>query len=247
MSKSFNEKTNCELAIAAHSAQASLFLKAERKRERDDTEMANPKRRRYRTKTVELGLAIHAQLGVAANCGLHDFDITKLLADPTIDPINYPELGPCSDRGPDAVALSMFLGYNEENIYNVLFRWDLSHDCKACLKGATKDVGLWPHQCLHAIAARTAFGPFNSGLRRNQVRESVSDHLEHHSPHNSVEFQAVLPLMLIDEGTPERIHEIGIRETKWEELKEDSVWVIQGDQLNLERFAAAVYHQRQQD
>ena len=198
--------------------------------------------KRKRVKSMHWGVCLDNCLLFATGRGIDAFEITKSVRER--NPYEWPCLQVVPDQGPDGMCASNGFMYGwQQRIFNLWVAWDKSHGAHNDVKLACKAAGLWAHQLLAAVAAAAPFSPWNTGARREQVREAMAEYFTH-MDHNCPLFQECLPLLLKERGDGHRITESGIGLEVWNDLKCDPIWDESGIKLSLYRFQSVVSHVR---
>lgn len=149
---------------------------------------------------MHLDASVQAVLGK----GLEFFEVDpSWLNDPSACPYSWPLLFTVADQDTVQTCGSsalVFGGLSNRRLYNIRCRWDFSHGSKDDLKQAISSTSMWGFQLIATVAARTLWGPFGEGLRREQVQQCLASHLREHSERSCPLFQHFLPRLLADEG-----------------------------------------------
>ena len=249
--RDLGNKIDAQKAIEHHVVNAENFLLAQAAKTQETDDVPEPNRKKYRTKTQETGLNLHHQLECLTGIGLNGWKIDKRwVGNRAIDPYLWPRLDIASDRGSDEVCLRNYLcygGVTGDQKFNIQWHWDDNHDNKNTVKQGLKDAGLWPHQLLVTVAAKASKGPWNSGLRRQQWKAAVGDHLRNHTHKNSPVFGWMMEAILQEKQMTHRLAEKSIEQDLWDSLKSDNAYCFFRATMSLERFMDVVYHQRDED
>ena len=198
--------------------------------------------KRKRVKSMHWGLALDNCLKFTCGHGVEAFELTEKVRQKC--PYDWPKLQVIPDQGPDGMCMGNAFAYGWQNrVFNIHMAFDKSHGAHNDVKGAVKAAGLWSHQLLAAVAAAAPFSPWNTGTRRQQVKEAMVEYFEH-MDQNCPLFQECLPLLLKEAGQSHRMTENGIDREVWKALKEDRIWDEAGTKLSLSRFQSTVAHAR---
>jgi hypothetical protein len=199
-------------------------------------------------KSLEWLLCIDHQLRCSTGKGLQQFRLQPswLTPDTTVSPYSWPELDITPDQGSDGVCAGHFLMYMEKHQHNVRMNWDPSHGAKNDLKLSLAAVGLWGHECLTAIAAKCAYGPWGEGKRGIQLRECMMEHFQLYQWHECPVFMHALPGLLATDGEFSATDE-NVEQIVWDELKEDKLWSSFGVPLSLAKFMQIATYAAGQD
>ena len=198
--------------------------------------------KRKRMKAMHWGLALDNCISYATGSGLDRYKLDS--ATLATCPFEWASLTVIPDQGSDGFCMLNALQNGWDGVkFNVGVSWDKSHGAHNDVKLAIKRAGLWGFCLVAAVAAAAPHSPWNTGMRRIQTWEAMSEYLSGHD-HDEELFVSVLTELLADDNESHRITEPNIAQLKWQELSASSIFEKHTTKLSLSRFQSVVTNAR---
>ena len=210
--------------VAGHAEATALWRKrAVRYISKSNGDSDKPKaRKRRRIKSMHWGLALDNCLSYCTGVGLETFSINS--ATLASCPFEWPSLTVVPDQGSDGFCMINAFQKGCDGVkFNVGVYWDKFHGAHNDVKLAVKKAGLRGFCLISAVAAAAPHSPWNTGTRRIQTWEAMTEYLENHDCDEEISVSVQADL-LADDGEAHRITEPNIAQTKWNELLAESIF-----------------------
>ena len=191
-----------------------------------------------RNKTFEWGLcffnAILLSVGVQFN--YYALDLTR-------SAFEWPKLSVALDEGSDGRAAIHAL-HSPHFKFNVEGKYDVNHGVHNNYKAAVKGIGEWSFLLLCIVIWNLPHMPYDEDRFFHTIKEGVEQWLTVATEDDST-LQEAIPGILFDKDKQELAAEEGTAGKILEELREEHLWGVKEDKVNLCRFLSTVHRAQQ--